>query len=620
MIPKPHYIIDKERMKMSGNNEFQRPPQAESIRMLAAVARGDAEATLVIKNAKLVNVSSGEISYGTDIAIKDARIAYVGTDATHTIGEDTRIIDAEHRYVSPGFLDGHCHIESTQLTPSEFSRAVMPRGTTGGFFDAHEITNVLGLPGLEYMLEAARLTPLAAYMQVPSSVPSTDSAYETNGAEIGPDEVAEAFSWGDDVNALGEVMNFPGVVYGDEKMMSIIETTLRHGKVADGHYTWPAEDARRLSAYAAAGISGDHEITTAEDVAARLRLGMYAKLRRGSAWLDVEEPIKAFTEQGLSTRRMMLVTDDRSPESLIEEGHMDFVIRHAIRQGVPPVTAIQMVTLNTAERFRVSDDVGMIAPGRFADLVILDGNLAEVNVGMTIAAGKVVAENGEMTVDVPGYPLSQAAMNSVHIDQTFTSDDFKVEVPRGDAHKVRAIQLIENQVGTEERHIDMTSEGGELKLTDDLCYMTVIERHGKNGNQAFGILQGAVFRESAAIATTVAHDSHNLMVIGNDREKMAEAANQVVEMQGGIAVVSESGKAEMPLRVAGLMSDAPYEAVAEQSKNISKALQQAGCHLNYAFMTLSLLALVVIPEIRLSDKGLVRITESGFEIVPLFIE
>lgn len=606
---------------MKNEKKFAREPQEASIRALAATARGDDYATLVIKNAKLVNVVSNEILPDTEIAVKDARIAYVGKDVTHTIGKDTRVIDAENRYVTPGFLDGHCHIESAQLTPAQFSRAVIPKGTTGGFFDAHEITNVLGLEGLEYMLKEARLTPMAAYMHVPSSVPSTSSSFETNGAEIGPDEVAEAFSWGDDVNALGEVMNFPGVVYGDDKMMSILETTFQHGKIADGHYTWSPEEGKRLSAYAAAGISGDHEITTDDDVIVRIRLGMYAKLRRGSAWLDVEEPIKAFTEHGLDTRRMMLVTDDRSPESLIDEGHMDFVIRHAIEQGVPPITAIQMATINTAERFGLSNDVGVIAPGRFADIVILEGTLAKVDVKMTIAAGEVVSEDGEMVVDVPEYPLSDKATHSVHITEKFTADDFKIKVPEGPGqHMVRAIQPIENQVGTKEVHVTVDSKDDGLQLGDDLCYMAVMERHGKNGNRGFGILKGAGFKEPAAIASTVAHDSHNLMVIGNDREKMAEAANQVVEMEGGVAVVSASGKTDMPLRVAGLMSDAPYEEVAGQSRNISRALQQAGCNLNYAFMTLSLLALVVIPEIRLSDKGLIRITDSGFEIVPLFVE
>lgn len=598
-----------------------RLPHADCLRELNATARGDAQATLVLKNAKLVNVISNEILPNTDIAVKRSRIAYVGKDASHTIGEDTQVIDAEGRYVSPGFLDGHCHIESSQVTPAQFARAVMPRGTTGVFFDAHEITNVLGLDGLKYMLDESRLTPMAAYMQVPSCVPSTSAEYETNGAAIGPKEVAEAFTWGEDVNALGEVMNFPGVVYGDEKMMAEIETALRHGRPADGHYTWPAEDDRRLSAYTAAGVSGDHENTIPEDVISQLRLGMYAKIRRGSAWLDVKEPIKAFTEHGLDTRRMLLVTDDRSPESLVDEGHMDFVIRHAIAQGVPPITAIQMATINTAERFSVSNDVGIIAPGRFADMVILEGTLAEVNVYTTIAAGQVIAENGEMTMEIPTYPLTEKATHSVNITKTFKPEDFIIEVPANQNDTfVRAIEIVENQVGTNELHVTQPCKNGRIQLQSDLCYMAVIERHGINGDKGQGILKGVGFKEPAAIASTVSHDSHNLIVIGNDEDKMAEAANRVVQMQGGIVVVTRSGETVLPLPVAGLMSNAPYEEVAEKSRAISEELKTAGCTMNYAFMTLSLLALVVIPEIRLSDQGLVRITESGFEKASLFVE
>lgn len=606
---------------MEGQHLYHRQPHADCLRRLNATARGDEEATLVVKNAKLVNVISNEIMSGTDIAVNQSRIAYVGKDASHTIGPETKLIDAGGRYVTPGFLDGHCHIESSQITPAQFARAVMPRGTTGGFFDAHEITNVLGLDGLKYMLEEARLTPMAAYMQVPSCVPSTTDEYETNGAVIGPEEVAEAFYWGDDVNALGEVMNFPGVVYGDEKMMAEIETTLRHGRPADGHYTWASEDDRRLSAYTAAGISGDHEITTAEDTLDKLRLGMYAKIRRGSAWLDVEEPIKAFTEYGVDTRRMLLVTDDRSPESLVDEGHMDFVIRHAITQGVPPITAIQMATINTAERFGISNDVGMIAPGRFADMVILEGTLAEVDVKTTIAAGDVVAENGEVSVEISTYPLSEKATHSVHITEEFKADDFSIG---GDSKQsealVRAIEITENQVGTREQHVTLPCRNGELKLNEGFCYISVIERHGMYGDKGQGILKGVGFTKPAAIASTVSHDSHNLMVIGNDENKMAEAANRVVQMQGGVVVVTDAGETSFPLSVAGLMSNAPYEEVAEGSRAISEALRAAGCTMNYAFMTLSLLALVVIPEIRLSDQGLVRITDSGFEKVPLFVE
>ncbi|MBB6451250.1 adenine deaminase [Geomicrobium halophilum] len=600
---------------------FPRPQQADCIRDLNKTARGDQTATLVIKNAKVVNVVSNEILPNTDVAVQGSRIAYVGKNADHTIGEQTSVLQAEGRYLTPGLLDGHCHIESSQVTPTQFARAVLPKGTTAGFFDPHEIANVLGMEGMKLMLEEARQTPLAAYMQVASCVPSTNETLETNGADIGPEDVKEAFTWGPDMIALGEVMNFPGVVHGDEKMLSEIEQTLRAGRPADGHYTWPPEDDRRLSAYTAAGVSGDHEITTAEDVIEKIRMGMYAKLRRGSAWHDVVETIKAYTEQGIDTRRMILVTDDRSPESLVDEGHMDFVVRHAIEQGVPPVTAIQMATINPAERFGISHDIGMIAPGRFADLLLLEGRLAEMNIGTTIAAGQVIAENGEMVVDLPNFPLPKQAIQSVHIDKKVVAADFRIASPtdQGEA-LVRTIQVRENHVDTKERHTTLPCNNGELKLEGDFSKMAVIERHGVNGNQGLGILNGVGLQAPAAIASTVAHDSHNLMVIGNDDEKMAKAANKVIDMQGGIAVVSEAGLTSLPLPVAGLMSDAPFEHVANASRAVSDALADAGCTMNYAFMTLSLLALVVIPDIRLSDQGLVRITDAGFEKVSLFVE
>lgn len=312
--------------------QFARPALADCVKELVATARGDLKASLVIQNGCLVNVVSGEILQGMSVAVQGSRIAYVGKDASHTIGPDTEVIDASGQYIAPGLLDGHCHIESTQLTVAEFARAVLPLGTTGGFFDAHEISNVLGLNGLKYMLEEARTTPLAAYMQAPSCVPSTSPELETTGAYIGAEEVAEALSWGNDMIGLGEVMNFPGVVYGEEKMIGEIEATLRAGKAVDGHFTWAADDWR-LPVYAAAGVTGDHECVTKEDVQERIRLGMYAKMRQGSAWHDVAETIKVSTELGLDTRRMMLVTDDRSSESLLNEGHMNYVVRLAISPG-----------------------------------------------------------------------------------------------------------------------------------------------------------------------------------------------------------------------------------------------------------------------------------------------
>ncbi|MDT3425900.1 adenine deaminase [Paenibacillus forsythiae] len=598
---------------------FERKPLADCVPALVATARGDMPATLVITGGKLVNVCSGEILDGMSVGIQEGRIAYVGKDVSHMIGENTKVVDAAGKYIAPGLLDGHCHIESTQLTVTEFARAVLPLGTTGGFFDAHEIANVFGLKGIKLMLDEMRTTPLAAYMQVASCVPSAGPEFETTGAAIGPEEVAEAFTWGDDVIALGEVMNFPGVVYGDDKMLGEIQATLRAGGQVDGHFTWPASDWR-LPVYAAAGVTGDHECVTAEDVIERVRLGMYAKMRRGSAWHDVAKTITAHTEHGLDPRRMMLVTDDRSSESLRDEGHMDFVVRHAIAQGVKPVTAFQMATINTAERFGVARDIGSITPGNIADIILLDGNLADVNVVMTIAAGTVVAENGVMTVSLPSFAYPQEVLSSVHLPKRPTAADFIIKAPVESGNvSTRVIKVLENHVETMERILSLPVLEGKLQVGDELCKIAVLERHKGTGNISVGVVEGVGFHEPAAIAMTVAHDSHNVLVIGSDDELMAVAVNAVADAQGGVAVITGAGTTLFPLAIAGLMSAEPFEVAAAQSAAISKALYNAGCTLNYAFMTLSLLALAVIPTLRLSDKGLVRITpEDGIQLVPLF--
>jgi adenine deaminase len=554
------------------------------------------------------------------VAVQGGRIAYVGKDVSHTIGEGTQIIDAAGKYIAPGLLDGHCHIESTQLTVTEFARAVLPLGTTGGFFDAHEIANVFGLKGIKLMLDEMRGTPLAAYMQVASCVPSAGAEFETTGASIGPEEVAEAYTWGEDVIALGEVMNFPGVVYSDEKMLGEIQATLRAGRYVDGHFTWPSDDWR-LPVYAAAGVTGDHECVTAEDVIERVRLGMYAKMRRGSAWHDVAKTITAHTEHGLDPRRMMLVTDDRSSESLRDEGHMDFVVRHAISQGVKPVTAFQMATINTAERFGVARDIGSITPGSCADIILLDGNLADVHVVMTIAAGVVVAENGAMSAELDTYTYPDEVLASVHLSQLPTPGDFVIHTPIAEGElATRVIKVIENHVETGELILKLPVADSRLVVRDGLCKIAVLERHKGTGNKSVGVVQGIGFHEPAAIAMTVAHDSHNILVIGNDDTLMAKAAGAVAEAQGGVAVITASGTTLFPLAIAGLMSAEPFEIAAAQSAAISTALYDAGCTLNYAFMTLSLLALAVIPTLRISDKGLVRISpEEGIQLVSLFV-
>ena len=600
-------------------SDFRREPLHDMTRNLAATARGELPATLVVVGGALVSVTSGEILPNMSVAVQGSRVAYIGPDASHAIGDETRVVEAEGRFIAPGFLDGHCHIESSQLTVTQFARAVLPLGTTGGFFDAHEITNVLGLRGLRLMLEEARATPLAAYMQVASCVPSASTELETPGAVIGPEEVAEALGWGEDVIALGEVMNFPGVVFGDEKMHGEIDATLRAGKIADGHFAWPPDDWR-LAAYAASGITGCHEGVTAEDTVWRLRQGMYAKLRRGSAWNDIPQTIRAHTERGLDPRHILLVTDDRSPESLVEEGHMNFVVRHAIQQGVQPVSAFQMATLNTAERFGVWRDVGSVTPGRCADIILLEGNLADVNISLTIAAGKVVAEGGRMVAELPGFDYPRDALNTVKLDAPISEQTFDVRAP-SEKRTVRArtIRVVENQIETREEWAELPVESGLVRLDPerDISKVCVIERHGKAGEHRTGFVSGLNFEESAALATTVAHDSHNLIVMGNSEEMMVRAARAVVGAQGGVAVATEEETTLLPLPVAGLMSPEPYEEVARKSGAIGEALRKAGCSLNHAFMTLSFLALVVLPELHISDKGLVEVGEGGFGFVEL---
>ena len=360
----------------------------QSTRTLIDVAMGRQPADLVMRKGTWVCVQSGELVPETDIAVKDGRIAYVGPDAKHTIGKQTRIIEADGRHLVPGLLDGHMHVESSMLTVTEFVRAVLPRGTTGMFIDPHEIANVFGLKGVKLMADEAARQPVHMWVQVPSCVPSA-SGFETPGAELSAEEVAEALTW-PGIIGLGEMMNFPGVANGDEKMLAEMAATRRAGKVIGGHY--PSTDlGPAFHAYAAGGPEDDHEGTRPEDAVERIRQGMKAMLRYGSAWQDVAEGAKAITEKHLDPRHFILCTDDCHAATLVTEGHMDRVLRHAIRQGLAPMTAIQMATLNTAEHFGVSREVGMIAPGRWADILLVD-DLNDFHAGQVILRGSVAVE------------------------------------------------------------------------------------------------------------------------------------------------------------------------------------------------------------------------------------
>jgi adenine deaminase len=462
------------------------------------------------------------------------------------------------------------------------------------------------------MLDEAAQQPINVWVQMPSCVPSAPGL-ETPGASLGPDEVREAMTW-PGVIGLGEVMNFPGVFLSDEKMHAEMAETHRAHKVIGGHYASP-DLGRPFHGYAAGGPDDDHEGTRLEDAMARVRQGMRAMLRLGSAWYDVAPQIKAITEHGLDPRHFLLVTDDSHSGTLVNDGHMDRVLRHAIAQGLPPITAVQMMTLNTAEHFGVSADVGQIAPGRYADIV-LASDLPSFQAEVVIAAGEVIAEAGAWTIDLPPYRYPDDVKQSVHLGRELAAADF--HVPLGSHHlnsdtvTAHVIGVIENHAPT--RHLTLglpVREGVVLgDPARDVCKVALVERHRGTGGVQVGFVSGFGFNRPCAVASTVAHDSHHMLVVGTDDAHMALAANELARRGGGMLVARDGAvQAAVEMPIAGLMSEKRSEVVAREAEAVLAEYRACGCRLNNANMQLSFLALVVIPELRISDLGLVDVTQ-----------
>ena len=584
---------------------------------LVAVASGRKKAETVVRNAKWVNVHSGEIIPATDVAIYGGRFAYVGPDASHTVGPQTKLIEAAGRYAVPGLCDAHMHVESGMLTVTQFARAVVPHGTTSMFIDPHEIANVLGLPGVRLMHDEAAGLPLNVMVQMPSCVPSAPGL-ETPGATILPEDVAEAMTW-PNIIGLGEMMNFPGVVAGDQKMLAEIAHTMNAGKTVGGHYASP-DLGPAFHAYVAGGPADDHEGTRVEDAIARVRQGMRAMLRLGSAWFDVATQIKAVTENGLDSRNFILCTDDCHSGTLVNEGHMDRVLRHAISQGLKPITAIQMCTLNTASHFGLERELGSITPGRRADLM-LTSDIINLPIELVMAHGKVVAENGKLNAEFPPFTYPQNAKSTVNMKRELAPADFDIKAPAGaNQVKVRVIGVIENQAPTRaivaELPVNSGLVSGDAKR--DICQIALVERHKATGKVVNAFVSGFGYNKPCAVASTVAHDSHHMIVIGTNKPDMAEAANILKRVGGGVVVVSEGKQlALVELPIAGLMSEEQVEIVAAKADQMVAAMRDCGCTLNNAYMQHSLLALVVIPQLRISDLGLVDVTT--FTPVELFV-
>ncbi len=583
---------------------------------LVNVAMGRVPADMVVRNGVWVSVQSGEFIPNTDIAIVDGHIAYVGENASHCISKETIVIDAGGKYLVPGLLDGHMHVESGMVTVTEFVRAVAKRGTTGMFIDPHEIANVFGLKGVKLMVDEAAEQPIHVWVQMPSCVPSAPG-FETPGAEITPDDVAEAMTW-DGIIGLGEVMDFPGVFNASEKMMAEVSATHAAGKTVGGHYPTP-DLGVNFHGYAAAGIEDDHEGTSVADAIARVRQGMKAMLRYGSGWLDVENQVGAILDHKLDSRRFLLCTDDSHASTLVNEGHTDRVLRHAISAGLPPLTAIQMMTINTAEHFGLTKEMGMIAPGRWADVLLVE-DLNDFHAEMVIAKGQVIAEKGEWSVELPRVTHPAWARDSVHLGHPLKAQDFALLTEASENTDVTAhvIGVIESQAPTKHLKMEVQPKDGQIHvdMAKDLAKLAIVERHQGTGRVTVGLVSGFGFTEKCGIASTVAHDSHHMIVTGTSEADMALAANKLAEVGGGQCVVKDGeviGLVE--LEIAGLMSTEHAEVVAEKAVSILKGFEACGCTLQNPNMQLSLLGLVVIPELRISDLGLVDVTK--FEFIPV---
>lgn len=586
---------------------------------LVDVATGRKSAHTVIKNGRWVNVHSGEIIPSTDVAIVCGRFAYVGPDADHCIGADTKVIDAQDKYLVPGLCDAHMHVESGMVTVTEFARAVIPHGTTSMFIDPHEIGNVLGLAGVKLMHDEAMDLPLNVFVQMPSCVPSAPGL-EHAGAELGIDEVVQAMQW-PNIIGLGEVMNFPGVANNDAKMVGEIAATVRAGKTVGGHYASP-DLGIPFHGYVAGGPADDHEGTRVEDAIARVRQGMRSMLRLGSAWYDVAPQIKAITEHGLDPRYFILCTDDSHSGTLVNDGHMNRVVRHAIAQGIKPITAIQMATLNTAEHFGLERELGSITPGRRADL-ILTSDLVELPIEQVIAQGELLASEGKLIKDIPAAQYPASAKNTVHLGKVLEADDFKIMAPdaASDSVTARVIGVVENQAPTKALEARLRVEQGQVQMDAeaDVCQIALVERHRATGAVVNGFVSGFGYNLPCAVASTVAHDAHHMIVVGTNREDMALAANRLGEVGGGVTMFSNGQQLAMvELPIAGLMSDERAEVVADKAQQLVQAMQDCGCDLNNAYMQHSLLALVVIPSLRISDVGLIDVTT--FSPTSLFVE
>jgi adenine deaminase len=560
-------------------------------------ASGEKPVDLLLTNARIINVFTGEVAADA-VAISDGMIVGFGPYETQTV------VDVDGRYVAPGFIDSHVHIESSMVCVTEFARAVLVHGTTTVAADPHEIANVLGSTGIEYMLQSAEHQPMNLYFTLPSCVPATDM--ETAGARLTAEDL-RPFLMEEKIVALAEMMNYPGVLMRDPDVLSKITAARKQKKPVDGHA--PGLKGRELHAYIAAGVQSDHECTTEQEAREKLAAGLVIMIRQGTGAKNLQALLPAVNAK--TSRRMMWCTDDRHPNDLIADGHIDSMVREAIQSGLDPYLAIQMATLNPAAYFGLSH-LGAIAPGKQADLVVFS-NIKKPVIEQVYCRGILTAENGKIRPEVQ-FPATATVPPAMHID--LQNIDFSIPAEQD---RIRVIEIVSDQLITREC-IEATPVKNHQAVSDpskDLIKIAVVERHKGTGNIGKGYIKGLGLKQGA-LASSVAHDSHNIIIVGASDEDMRAALEAVVKMGGGLAAVSNGRLlAGLPLPIAGLMSLESVSTVRDQLERLIAITHDMGTTLQDPFMTLSFMALPVIPELKLTDMGLIDV--SKFEFVPLFV-
>ncbi len=557
---------------------------------LISVAKGESPADLVLTNAKVVNIFNGEIETG-NVAVCGDRVAGIGD-----YKKAKRVIDLSGKYLAPGLINGHTHLESSMLDVGQYAQAVVPHGTSAIVTDLHEIANVCGIDGIKYVLDYARRLPLDLFLMAPSCVPATH--LETSGANLGPDDIRRILRYKECIG-LGEVMNYPSVLFGDATILDKIASA--RGKVVDGHA--PGVSGKDLNAYIGAGIYSDHESVTLAEAEEKLRRGMHVMIREGSTEKNLEALLPLVTDK--TYKRCLFVVDDRHGVDILHDGDIDAVVRKAIKLGLDPIRAIQLATINTAEYFRL-EGLGAVAPGYYANFIVLDG-LRDFSVGMVFYRGRLVARKGKPLFELPELEGNRLT-DTVNV-KPFTLDALKLKAS-GESRLV--IEVIPGQIINRRKQIKVRVVDGFVMpdTTRDVLKAVVVERHRATGNIGIGMVTGFGLKRGA-LASSTAHDSHNIVVVGTSDEDIFAAIKEVERLQGGL-VVTTGGKVvdSLATPIAGLLSDEPLERVVAGLERLEQAVaKDLGATLPAPFAALSFLALPVIPELRLTDLGLVDVNE-----------